>query len=202
MAEDAPDGRERLLRAAIRHLEEQGEADLRVTDIAEEADVAIGLIRHHFGSRDGLVATAQVRRIEGATRMDMDASRAALGSADDLATLLERVEALTRALLERSRSDVRLSRLAAIAAAHGRPEAREAIGAVFGDLLDELAGIVREAQDRGLARTDLDPRAVATFIQAYSLGLIVHDLDPDPADDDRVAEVLAAAVRSVLARSD
>lgn len=201
MAEAAPDGRERLLRAAIRHLEEHGEADLRVTDIAQEADVAIGLIRHHFGSRDGLVATAQVRRIEGATRVDMDAARAALGSADDLATVLERVGELTRSLLERSRSEVRLSRLAAIAAGHGRPEAREAIGAVVGDLLDEFAGIVREAQDRGLARTDLDPRAIATFVQAYSLGLIVHDLDPDPADDDRVAEVIATAVRAVLAPS-
>lgn len=199
MAEEAPDGRERLLRAAIRHLEEHGEADLRVTDIAEEADVAIGLIRHHFGSRDGLVATAQVRRIEGATRADIDASRAALGSAHDLATLLERIEALTRALLERRRSEVRLSRLAAIAAAHGRPEAREAIGAVFGDLLDEFAGIVREAQEQGLARTDLDPRAIATFVQAYSLGLIVNDLDPDQADDDRVVEVIVTAVRAVLA---
>jgi AcrR family transcriptional regulator len=199
MAEGAPDGRERLLRAAIRHLEQHGEAELRVTDIAEEAQVAIGLIRHHFGSRDGLVATAQVRRIEGATRVDMDAARAALGTAEDIETLLGRIEALTRALLERSRSQVRLSRLAAIATAHGRPEARESIGAVFGDLLDEFAAIVREAQDRGLARIDLDPRAVATFMQAYSLGLIVHDLDPDPADDDRIVEVIATAVRSVLA---
>lgn len=198
MAEEVPDGRERLLRAAIRHLEEHGEAELRVTDIAEEADVAIGLIRHHFGSRDGLVATAQVRRIEGATRRDMDASRAALGTAQDIGTLLDRIEVLTHALLERSRSEVRLSRLAAIASAHGRPDAREAIGAVFGDLLDELAAIVREAQERGLARTDLDPRAVATFIQSYSLGLIVHDLDPDPADDEKVVEVIATAARAVL----
>ena len=65
------EGRERLLAAAIRHLETHGEADLRVTDIAEEAGVAIGLIRHHFGSRDGLVAAAQQRRVEGATREDL-----------------------------------------------------------------------------------------------------------------------------------
>ncbi len=65
------EGRERLLAAAIRHLETHGEAELRVTEIAEEADVVIGLIRHHSGSRHGPVAAAQQRRTEGLTREDL-----------------------------------------------------------------------------------------------------------------------------------
>jgi len=199
MANEAPDGKERLLRAAVRHLEAHGEAELRVTEIADEADVAIGLIRHHFGSRDGLVSAAQIRRIEGSTRDDMAGARALLGTAEDLDSMLSRIDDLTRAVVDRSRGQVRLSRLAAIAAAHGRPEARDAIGGALGALLDELASIVHEAQVKGLARADLDPRAVATFIQAYSLGLIVHDLDPDRVDADRVVEVIGIAVRAALA---
>lgn len=199
MTQDRPDGRERLLRAAVRHLETHGEAELRVTDIAEEADVAIGLIRHHFGSRDGLVAAAQIRRIEGATREDVASARAVLGEATSTAELLDRIDALTRALLERSRADVRLSRFAAIAAAHGRPEAREAIGGALGDLLDEFTTIIREAQERGLARTDLDARAIATFVQAYSLGLIVHDLNVERMDTDALVDVIGTAARAVLA---
>lgn len=198
MAAERPDGRERLLRAAVRHLETHGEAELRVTEIAEEADVAIGLIRHHFGSRDGLVAAAQIRRIEGATREDVASVRAVLSTAGSTDDLLARIDGLTRAVIDRTRAEVRLSRFAAIATAHGRPEAREAIGGALGDLLDELAGLIREAQEKDLARSDLDPRAIATFIQSYSLGLIVHDLNADRMDADALVAVIGTALRAVL----
>ena len=192
------EGRERLLAAAIRHLETHGEAELRVTDIAEEADVAIGLIRHHFGSRDGLVAAAQQRRIEGVTREDLAGMRATLTEVADNDALMARVIELTRAVTDRRRADVRLSRIAAIATAHGRPEAREAIGATLDDLLDDLSVLIMEAQLQGLVRTDLDARAVATFLQAYSLGLIVHDLDPKGPDAGKLTDVIVTAVRAIL----
>ena len=192
------EGRERLLAAAIRHLETHGEAELRVTEIAEEADVAIGLIRHHFGSRDGLVAAAQQRRTEGVTREDLAGMRATLTEVADNDALMARVIELTRAVTDRRRADVRLSRIAAIATAHGRPEAREAIGATLDDLLDDLSVLIMEAQLQGLVRTDLDARAVATFLQAYSLGLIVHDLDPKGHDAGKLTDVIVTAVRAIL----
>ena len=192
------EGRERLLAAAIRHLETHGEAELRVTEIAEEADVAIGLIRHHFGSRDGLVAAAQQRRTEGVTREDLAGMRATLTEVADNDALMARVIELTRAVTDRRRADVRLSRIAAIATAHGRPEAREAIGATLDDLLDDLSVLIMEAQLQGLVRTDLDARAVATFLQAYSLGLIVHDLDPKGPDAGKLTDVIVTAVRAIL----
>jgi len=199
MTEERPEsGRERLLAAAVRHLETHGEADLRVTDIAAEAGVAIGLIRHHFGGRDGLVSAAQERRVEGATRVDILAARAAITEADDSAALLQRLRGLTQAIVDGSRAEVRLSRFAAIAAAHGRPATQESIGAALGDLLDELTVLLLEAQVRGLMRRDLDARAIGTFIQAYSLGLIVHDLDPKQTDPTKLIEVILAALSSFI----
>ena len=197
MPEDLPDGRERLLRAAVRHLETQSASGLRVTAIAEEADVAIGLIRHHFGSRDGLVTAAQQRRLEGAAREDIAAVRPLLAAAD-VETLWSGMERITRATVDRARSDIRLSRFASVATAHGRPEVREAIGATFGDLLDEMTGVIREARDQGMFRTELEPRAIATFIQAYALGLLVHDLDPASVDDEDLVTVIMTALRAIL----
>ena len=196
------EGRERLLAAAIRHLETHGEADLRVTDIAEEAGVAIGLIRHHFGSRDGLVAAAQQRRVEGATREDLEGARTVLSEVEDNDALMARLAELTRAVTDRSRADIRLSRFAAIATAHGRPEARESMGAALGDLLDDLAVLIMEAQLRGLVRQDLDARAVATFLQAYSLGLIVHDVDPKEPDAEKLTGVILTALGAILGPPD
>jgi AcrR family transcriptional regulator len=194
----APDGRERLLRAAVRHLEKRSAASLRVTAIAEEADVALGLIRHHFGSRDGMVVAAQQRRIEGLTREDIDGVRTLL-SATDQEGMWQGLERITRAAIDAARSDVRLSRFAAVATAHGRPVVRDALSQTFGDLLDEMASVIREAKERKLITTDLPARAIATFIQSYALGLLVHDLDPKSVEDgDDLVEVIMTALRAIL----
>lgn len=197
-ATNAPEGRERLLAATVAHLEARSAASLRVTEIAEEADVAIGLIRHHFGSRDGLIAEAQQRRLEGATRTDIAAARTALTDLEDFDAVMEAIVALTRATVSRQRATQRLSRVAAIATAHGRPQVRSGVGRTLGDLIDEMALLIRESQERGLVRRDLEARALATFVQAYALGLVVHDLDPDAAGEEALVEVVTVALRAIL----
>ncbi|NWG45049.1 MAG: TetR/AcrR family transcriptional regulator [Alphaproteobacteria bacterium] len=47
-------GRDRILLVAMRLFGEQGFDSVTVRDIAAAADVSVGLINHHFGSKDGL----------------------------------------------------------------------------------------------------------------------------------------------------
>ena len=193
-----PDRRELLLRAAVRHLETEDAASLRVGAIAEEADVAVGLINHYFGSRDGLVAAAQQARIAGATEQDIAGSRGALAGADDLDALMEGIRQVARHTIDRRRADVRLSRFSAIATAHGRPQARSAIGGTLSELIDAMAGLIADAQERGIVKSGRSPRGLATFIQAYSLGLLVHDLDLTPSDDVELLDIAMDAVRRIF----
>lgn len=51
--EDAP-GRRQLLRAGIKLFAEKGFAAVGLREIAAEAGVSLGLVRTHFGSKDGL----------------------------------------------------------------------------------------------------------------------------------------------------
>jgi AcrR family transcriptional regulator len=193
-----PDRRELLLGAAVRHLETGSAASLRVGAIAAEAGVAVGLIKHYFGSRDGLVAAAQQRRIVGATQQDIAGSRDALAGASDLDELMEGIRRVARQTIDRRRADIRLSRFAAIATAHGRPEARDAIGSTLSELIDAMAELIADAQERGVVSSRRSPRGLATFIQAYSLGLLVHDLDPTPSDDEELLDIAMDAVRRIL----
>jgi AcrR family transcriptional regulator len=191
--EPGPDGRQRLLQAALEHLRTRSEADLRVTEIAREAGVAVGLIRHHFGSRDGLVTAAQQIRLEGAVKSDLEAAKHFVRAAKDADEFLDGIRQLTVALLDPSRRDVRLSRIAVIGTAHGRPEVREAYARTIQELIDVLTVLVLQAQASGFARTDLDARAIATFIQAYALGMTLHDFDPEAVAGDRMIDVIMAA---------
>jgi len=193
-----PDRRELLLRVAVGHLEQHSAESLRVTDVAQEAGVAVGLINFYFGGRDGLIAAAQQERIAGATRIDIEGSRAALQGAADLEQLMAGIREVARSTVDRSRGGVRLSRFAAIATAHGRPEVRGGIGGTLSTLIDAMAVLIADGQAQGIVTSRRSPRALATFIQAYSLGMLVHDLDPSPCDDEELLDVAMDAVRTIL----
>jgi len=192
------DRRELLLQAAVRCLETRSAESLRVGEIAQQAGVAVGLIKYYFGNRDRLLAAAQQRRIGGAVEQDIAGSHESLAGAADLDGLMEGIRAIARQTVDRRRADIRLSRFAAIATAHGRPEAREHIGATLSRFIDSMAESIADAQVRGIITSRRSPRGLATFIQAYSLGLLIHDLDPTPSDDEELLDIAMDAVRRIL----
>lgn len=51
---DLSNGKQRLVRVAMQLFAEKGFDGVTVRDIAAAADVSVGLINHHFGSKDGL----------------------------------------------------------------------------------------------------------------------------------------------------
>ena len=172
---DVP-ARERILRAAVGIIATEGEAALRLADVAAAAGVALSLTTHYFRTRDHLVAEALAERFAGLVRDDLRRI-ARLVRAGDAAAFRTGLSRLTADVLDRRRAEQRLIRIAAIGGGLGRPELATRLGEETASLLDELSIVVRAAQDAGLVRADLDPRAVATFIQAYSLGMVVADLD-------------------------
>jgi AcrR family transcriptional regulator len=193
-----PPGAQRLLEAAVAVLDEHGASALRLTDIAARAGVSFGLIGHHFGNREGLVVAAQRARLEGMLRADIEELDQLTAPAADLAAVQRGLRGLSNALVDGSRTEARFGRLAALATAHGQPEARELISQVTGELLDHMTGVIEVLQARGIVRRDLDARAIATFAQAYGLGMVLADLDPTPADSGDLVEVILTALSSFL----
>ena len=53
---DGSDGRSRLIGTALRLFAERGFDSVTVRDLATASDVSVGLINHHFGSKEGLRA--------------------------------------------------------------------------------------------------------------------------------------------------
>ena len=198
MAEREAPGRQRILEAAMAAIEAEGEAGLRILEIAAEAEVAQGLISHHFGSRDGLVVAAQRERFAGQIEKDRERLMRLIGSNPTRAQFVEGIAKLTRDVVRRARRDARLDRAAMVGAAHGRPEYREALGPIVAGLIDGLTHAVSHAQAAGHVQKDLDPRAVATFIQAYAFGIVLSDLDERRVPESALAEVIERALAGIL----
>ena len=62
-ASTAPDKRRLILNAAVRVFARQGFHACRVSDIADEAGVAYGLVYHYFASKDEVLDTLFLEQI-------------------------------------------------------------------------------------------------------------------------------------------
>jgi TetR/AcrR family transcriptional regulator, regulator of biofilm formation and stress response len=77
-------GRGALLMAAIEVVAARGLRGLTIRSVAEQAGVSHGLVRFHFGSREGLVEATLIRSVELA--IDTSSLEPRTGAIDDMAT--------------------------------------------------------------------------------------------------------------------
>ena len=201
-SQERPGGRERILAAAREILDAEGEAALKFVAIAERADVAVSVITHHFGTREGLLSVLHAERFAGLTLPDVDEARQLAKAVTDHAQLAEGMAAITDAMIDQSRATVRLARVMSIGATHGRPELEAEVRRTATELLDGLEIAIIAAQAKGLIDRKVDARAFATFIQAYALGMIIADLDETPADREVVARLIDRLNHTLLTDPD
>ena len=199
-ADGRPDARTRILDAAFAIVEESGEAALRFVDVAERADVVLSLITRHYGTREGLVAAVQARRFAGLVAEDIQVLAGLVGSggAGGSGDVVAVTGALTREVIAVERAERRLARVSSIGATHGRPELTATIAVEASRLLDRLTETVAALQSEGVITTGVAPRALATFVQAYSLGMVLSDFDMSPASREDIAQVIERAIGAFL----
>ena len=187
-----------MLQSAAELIAELGEAHVRLVDVADRSGLSIGAIQHHFRSRDRLVSEAQLHRFVGPARADIEAIEAMLDSARSADEVRAGFVAVTRAVVDRSRALQRMDRLSSLSAAHGRPDVYEAVQAQVSELSEQFAAAIRGLQVRGLVRGDVDPTALAVFVQAYALGMVIADLVEPAVPAESLAAVVDLFMNAVL----
>lgn len=148
------DKRRQILDAAVRVFARQGFHTCRVSDIADEAGVAYGLLYHYFPSKEEVLSTLFLERwnvlLEAIAEVDRDDT--------DVRTKLY---AIASFIVDSYRYDpevmkviiVEVTRAANSFGAMHLPKIREAY--------DRIAGIVRKAQESGALRSDITPEFAA-----------------------------------------
>ena len=181
--------RRRILRAAITVFAEKGYHACRVSDVAKEAGVAYGLVYHYFGSKEALLEavfrTTWKRMLEAVQEIEESGAPAA-----------EQVRRVAGIVLGAWTVDPDLVRVLVREVARSPQLQRE---------VDEIAHafaalerIVRNGQERGELRDDVDPRLAAWMLygalEEILTGWVFGRLDAGEVDVERaewtVAEVL------------
>jgi TetR/AcrR family fatty acid metabolism transcriptional regulator len=150
----APDKRDRILKAAIKVFAKNGFYATRVSEIAKAAGVADGTIYLYFKNKDDVLITIFE---EGITRL-LTILRDVAESREPFENRITRIIELQLGLLEEQRD------LAEVITVNLRQSSRllkQYATPLFMQYIDVIAGVVREGQEEGTFRRDLNPRVVA-----------------------------------------
>jgi AcrR family transcriptional regulator len=190
--------RESILLATVEAIAAGGESSVRITEVAREAGVTQGMVSYYFKDREGLISEAQLLKFREGVTQD---TSGLLAGAMDVRTVEEFqkfLKAVTRDIVDLQRASNRMTRIVALGASESHPDLRRHVHPAQEELIDGLESVVTLAQQRGLIREDLEPRAVAVFVTAYALGLVVGDIDSKRPSDKAISEVVDVFTNGLL----
>ena len=156
--------RTRVLEQTIAVIEKDGEQAVRVVDIAKHVGVAVTTLFHLFGTRETLVATAQVERYVrslGSSIEELDVATALAQGLEDFRGLIIR---FVRNLLGSSEQGSRRSRLAVAGTAAGDRALATNIGNAHHSLCLGLSVVLDRARTEKWIEPSLEPLSTAHWM--------------------------------------
>ena len=153
-------------------------SEILADEVLEISGVSKGSMYHHFADLQELVETAQVDRYSKWIDASIDFLTNYVAKARTKDELRNALLILTEQTQSDERKDARAERAHALAACMQNPRMAKMMGKETERLTDAIADVADEVKNKGLVRPEVNSKALATFIQAYTLGKIVNDYNP------------------------
>jgi len=165
-------------------LETKSADEIQVDEVLEISGISKGSLYHHFVDLQELLEVAQVRRYTKWIDASIQFLSLSVATARNKESLMAALKKLTQITQGENRKGARAERALALAACFQNPRMGKAMGIETERLTAAIADVTDEVKHKGLFRADVDSKALATFIQAYTLGKIVNDYNPTGVSDD------------------
>ena len=176
-AQSAVDKRRIILEAAVRVFARQGFHTCRVSDIADEAGVAYGLVYHYFSSKEEILDTLFLERwdvmLEAISEVDASSR-----------SPREKLQAIAGFIVESYRHDPDLMKVIIVEVTRAANTFGRTHLAKIREAYGQIAGIVARAQAAGVFREQISPE----FAALAFYGLIEQVLTGWIFDSDSVGE--------------
>jgi TetR/AcrR family fatty acid metabolism transcriptional regulator len=148
------DKRRQILDAAIRVFAQRGFTQCRVSDIAEEAGVAYGLVYHYFGSKDAVLDTLFLERWDVMVELIGDIDRQQIPARDKL-------YAIASFIVDSYRHDPDLMKVIIVEVTRAANSFGQTHLDVIRKAYARIGDIVASGQADGEFRTDITPQFAA-----------------------------------------
>lgn len=182
MAKSSHPTRDRLIDTMVELLDGSDPEHITADQVLTASGVSKGSLYHHFEDFEDLLEAALIARFSVNVDATIDALAqilATVGSRDDLLKALRKLNIYNQ---DQARSSFRLERARAAGLTYSSPRFHEALGAEQKRLTDAFTDLFIEAQNKGWMSENVDARAAAVFVQAYTVGRVVDDIAPEKVD--------------------
>jgi AcrR family transcriptional regulator len=185
------DKRRVILDAAMRVFARQGFHTCRVSDIADEAGVAYGLVYHYFSSKDEILDTMFLERWNVMLGAIAEADRSERSPRDKL-------RAIAGFIVDSYRYEPELMKVIVVevtraANTFGRTHLEK-----IREAYAQIAGIVERAQAAGIFRSEISPEFGAlAFYGSIEQVLTRWIFDRGPVDDDELEDAKTMIVETI-----
>ena len=159
-------------------------SEILADEVLERSGVSKGSMYHHFEDLQELVETAQIFRYSKWIDSSIDFLAMYVATARNKKEVRDALYKLTMLTQADDRKDARAERAQALAACFNNPRMAKQMGEETQRLTDSIADVTEEVKNKGLFRADVHAQALATFIQAYTLGKLVNDYNPTKVSED------------------
>lgn len=165
-----------VIEASVECLLEHGERGFRIEQIIEKTGISRSSLYLHFTDRDGLVEVASLEIFFREVSGNIDRTIEAM----DAVSTVDQARAVVRPLVEaiaRQPESTRWNRVMVLAASHYRSSLERRLAAMQTEINDRLGASFERWVKLGLLVDGVEPREIASFIQANTFGRVIRDLD-------------------------
>jgi len=166
--------------------------------ILEESGISKGSLYHHFEDLDELIEAALIQRYARWVDASIELMTQLLTSAASSDDIYSGLTGITR----RTQSDEfraeRQNRIDVLSRAGSSKRFAKLLGEEQQRLTDALTDLIREAQERGFYKKEVDARAIAVFIQAYTVGKIIDDFNENKVDPEEWVNLINLVIKTVF----
>jgi len=156
----APDKRRLILDAAVRVFARQGFHACRVSDIADEAGVAYGLVYHYFASKDEVLDTLFLERWNVMLELirEVDAASSPEGEA---IPVRDKLQAIASFIIDSYQHDPDLMKVIIVEVTRAANSFSNTHIATIREAYDLIGGMIAKAQAEGVFKQEIEARFAA-----------------------------------------
>jgi len=200
MARNIHPTKEKLIATMVSLMDNHALSNIQVDDVLRESNISKGSLYHHFENFEELTEAALTSRFASSVDLSIQMVGEAIADAENADDFVERMIQITTFTQGPERAKFRLERARVIGLSVNSPNLRLALELEQDRLTNAMADVVREAQEKGWVSKAFDPKTIAVFMQAYTLGRVIDDVASadEHIDAKDWNEVVHSAVTSLL----
>ena len=192
--------KEKLIETMAELMNDRALHEIQVDDVLRESNISKGSLYHHFENFEDLTEAALIARFSNSVDRSIELVAGAVNEAKSADEFVEKIIYVTTVTQGPERAQFRMERARVIGLSVNSPKLATLLAEEQDRLTEAMTDVVREGQGKGWVSDKFDPKTIAVFMQAYTLGRVIDDVasKDGSVNSDDWNDVVNTAVKSLL----